>query len=98
MLFALICKDKPGSLQLRIDTRPAHAAFLGNLIGEGRLAFAGPFLDADGKPDGSLVMIEAPDMAGAQAVAATDPYARAGLFESVEIRAWNWVFQKPAGA
>ncbi|TPJ20813.1 MULTISPECIES: YciI-like protein [unclassified Mesorhizobium] len=98
MLFALICKDKPGSLQLRVDTRPAHAAFLEGLIAEGKLAFAGPFLDADGKPDGSLVMIEAPDMAGAKAMAAADPYAKAGLFESVEIRAWNWVFQKPAGA
>ncbi|TIN51131.1 MAG: hypothetical protein E5X95_05360, partial [Mesorhizobium sp.] len=51
-----------------------------------------------GKPDGSLVMIEAPDMAGAQALAAADPYAKAGLFESVEIRPWNWVFQKPAAA
>ncbi|RUV95626.1 MULTISPECIES: YciI-like protein [unclassified Mesorhizobium] len=98
MLFALICKDKPGSLQLRADTRPAHAAFLEGLISEGRLAFAGPFLDAAGKPDGSLVMIEAPDMAGAQALAAADPYAKAGLFESVEIRPWNWFFQKPAAA
>ncbi|TPK82256.1 MULTISPECIES: YciI-like protein [unclassified Mesorhizobium] len=96
MLFALICKDKPDSLQLRVDTRPAHAAFLEGLISEGRLAFAGPFLDFDGKPDGSLVMIEAPDMASAQALAAADPYAKAGLFESVEIRAWNWVFMKPA--
>ncbi|TGU26488.1 YciI family protein, partial [Mesorhizobium sp. M4B.F.Ca.ET.150.01.1.1] len=65
---------------------------------EGRLAFAGPFLDADGKPDGSLVMIEASDMAGAQALDPADPYAKAGLFESVQIRPWNWVFQKPAGA
>ena len=98
MLFALICKDKPGSLQLRVDTRPAHAAFLEGLISEGRLAFAGPFLDADGKPDGGLVMIEAPDMAGAQALAAADPYAKAGLFESVEIRQWNWTFNKPAAS
>ncbi|RVC56455.1 MAG: hypothetical protein EOS65_20275 [Mesorhizobium sp.] len=98
MLFALICKDKPGKLQLRVDTRPAHAAFLQGLISEGKLAFAGPFRDADGKPDGSLVMIEAVDMTAAQVLAASDPYAKAGLFESVEIRPWNWVFQKPAGA
>ncbi|TGV73338.1 hypothetical protein EN788_72185, partial [Mesorhizobium sp. M2D.F.Ca.ET.145.01.1.1] len=66
------------------------------LISEGKLAFAGPFLDADGKPDGSLVMIEAVDMTAAQVLAASDPYAKAGLFESVEIRPWNWVFNKPA--
>ncbi len=63
MLFALICKDKPGSLQVRLDTRPEHVAFLEGLNGEKKLAFAGPFLDADGKPNGSLVVVEAPDMA-----------------------------------
>ncbi|UCI08374.1 YciI-like protein [Mesorhizobium sp. B1-1-8] len=98
MLFALICKDKPGSLQLRLDTRPAHVAFLEGLIGEGRLAFAGPLLDADGKPNGTLAVIEAPDMAAAQALSAADPYAEAGLFESVEIRPWNWIFNKPAAS
>ena len=97
MLFAMICKDKPGALQVRLDTRPDHVAFLEALIAEGRLAFAGPFLDADGKPNGTLAVVEAPDMAAAKALAATDPYARAGLFDSVEIRAWNWVFKKPAG-
>jgi len=97
MLFALICKDKPGSLQLRLDTRPSHVAHLEGLNGEGKLAFAGPFLDADGKSDGSLVVVEAPDMATAQALAAADPYAKAGLFESIEIRRWNWTFNKPAG-
>ncbi|TJV22323.1 MAG: hypothetical protein E5Y18_18990, partial [Mesorhizobium sp.] len=33
MLFALICKDKPGSLQVRLDTRPEHVAFLEGLNG-----------------------------------------------------------------
>ncbi len=28
MLFALICTDKPGHLQVRMDTRPAHLAYL----------------------------------------------------------------------
>jgi uncharacterized protein YciI len=96
MLFALLCKDKPGSRQVRLDTRPEHVAFLEGLNGERKLAFAGPFLDADGKPNGSLVVVEAPDMAAAKALSAADPYARAGLFESVEIRPWNWTFNKPA--
>jgi uncharacterized protein YciI len=98
MLFALICKDKPGALQLRIDTRPDHVAYLEKLNAEKKLAFAGPFLDAEGKPDGSLVVVEAQDRAGAESLAAADPYAKAGLFASVEIRPWNWVFNKPADA
>jgi uncharacterized protein YciI len=98
MLFAMICKDKPGKLQVRLDTRPEHVAFLEGLNGEKKLAFAGPFLDADGKPDGSLVVVEAPDLASAEALSAADPYAKAGLFESVEIRQWNWTFNKRASA
>ena len=98
MLFAFVCKDKPGSLQVRLDTRPEHIAFLEGLNGDKKLAFAGPFLDPEGKPNGSLVVVDAPDMAGAQALSAADPYAKAGLFESVEIRPWNWTFNKPAAS
>jgi uncharacterized protein YciI len=98
MLFAVICKDKPGSLQVRLDTRPEHIAFLEGLNGDKKLAFAGPFLDAEGKPNGSLVVVEASDLTGAQALSAADPYAKAGLFESVEIRPWNWTFNKPAAS
>ncbi len=96
MLFAVICNDKPGHLQVRVDNRPAHVAFLEGLHAQKQLAFAGPFLDGDGKPCGSLVVIEAEDLASAKALAAQDPFARVGLFATVEVRAWNWVFNKPA--
>lgn len=98
MLFALICQDKPGSLQVRMDARPDHVAFLDGLNENGKLAFAGPFLDAEGKPSGSLVVIEAADQADAETLAGQDPYAKAGLFSSVDIRPWNWVFNKPSAA
>ncbi|MGE0501097.1 MAG: YciI-like protein [Rhizobiaceae bacterium] len=95
MLFALICNDKPGALQTRLDARPAHVAFLDGLSAEGKLGFAGPFLDDEGKPTGSLVVLDVADRAEAERLAAIDPYAKAGLFSSVEIRGWNWVFNKP---
>lgn len=98
MLFALICNDKPGHLQVRLDTRPEHVAFLEALNAEGKLKFAGPFLGEDGKPTGSLVVLDVADTAAAKALADQDPYARAGLFENVEIRAWNWGFNNPANA
>lgn len=91
MLFALICTDKPDHLQVRMDNRPAHVAFLEGL-GEA-MKGAGPFLDSDEKPNGSLVLIEAEDQAAAVAIAAQDPYAKAGLFENVDIRPWNWVLK-----
>jgi uncharacterized protein YciI len=91
MLFALICTDKPNSLELRLATRPAHLAYLETVTVKG----AGPFLDSAGNPNGSLVIIEAKDKADAEAIAARDPYAIAGLFASVEIRPWKWLIKNP---
>ncbi|HMF69085.1 MAG TPA: YciI-like protein [Phyllobacterium sp.] len=93
MLYALLCNDKPDHLQLRLDTRIAHLDYLSGL--EDRLKFAGPFLGDDAKPNGSLVVIEAPDLAAAKEMAANDPYAKAGLFASVDIRPWNWAIKNP---
>ena len=97
MLFAFICNDKPGHLQVRLDNRPAHVDWLNDLNAKGGLAFAGPFLGDDGKPTGSLVVVDVADADAAKNLAAQDPYAKAGLFAGVEIRAWNWVFNKPEG-
>ena len=98
MLFALLCQDKLDHLQVRLDTRPDHVAFLNDLNAKGTLKFAGPFLGEDGKPTGTLAVIEVEDKAAAKAIADADPYAKAGLFEKVDIRAWNWVFNNPASA
>lgn len=95
MLYALICQDKPGRLQLRLDTRDDHLGWLGGLKDRGLVKMAGPFLDGDGKPDGSLIIIEAQDLEGARALAAADPYAKAGLFSAVDIRPFNWVLNNP---
>ena len=93
MLYSLYCTDKPGSLEVRLGNRPAHLAYLEGL-GD-RLITAGPLLADDGQtPCGSLVIIEGADKADAEAVAAGDPYAAAGLFESVVIRPWRRVFPK----
>ncbi|MCO6386958.1 YciI-like protein [Aliihoeflea sp. 40Bstr573] len=98
MIYILLCKDKAGHLQTRLDNRPAHVDYLNGLDTRGVLRFAGPFLDAQGKPNGSMVAIEAEDEKSARAIADADPYAKAGLFENVDVRPWNWVFKKPDAA
>lgn len=95
MLFAFICKDKSDHLHVRMETRPAHLEHLNALNAAGTLKMAGPFLNAEGKPNGSLVIVEAADIDAARALADADPYAKAGLFESVEVRPYNWVFNNP---
>ena len=93
MLFVIICTDKPNSLDLRMSTRPAHLDYLNGL--GSRMKTAGPFTDDAGQPNGSLVIIEAKDLADAKAIAAADPYAQAGLFASVDIRPWKWLIKNP---
>ena len=97
MLFALICTDKPDSVAVRMQNRPEHVAYLKSL-GDA-LVFAGPFLEEDGKTMcGSLVVIEAPSMDAARNIAAGDPFAKIGLFASVEIRPWLWAMNRPERA
>jgi len=86
-LFVLVCLDKPESLALRMANREAHFAYIGGKPGV--LKLGGPFLDANGDMAGSLMIIEAEDLAAAEAFSAGDPYRRAGLFQSVEIRPWR---------
>lgn len=88
MFFALICHDKPGALALRLDNRADHLA---HIDATGVVAQAGPLLDDAGGMIGSLVILDVADRAAAQAWADGDPYARAGLFDSVQIVAWKRV-------
>lgn len=88
MRVALICRDKPGAVETRKQNRQAHLDYIAET---GIVEFAGPFLDADGQMCGSLVMLEVPDMAAAQAWAAGDPYAKAGLFDEVSLQEWKKV-------
>ena len=88
MRFALMTKDKPGALQTRMDNREAHLAYIAET---GVVEMAGPVLDDDGQMCGSLIIVDVDDMAAAQSWAENDPYAQAGLFESVTLRAWKKV-------
>ena len=87
-LFMILCTDKPGARELRAATRPAHLAYLSS--GEVQVKLGGAWLDeADSGPLGSLLVVDAPDIAAARTFAAEDPYAKAGLFASVEVRPWR---------
>ena len=88
MRVALICTDKPGALQTRIDNRPAHLAYIAET---GVVEMAGPFLDAGGQMTGSLIILSVETLQAAHDWAASDPYAKAGLFQSVTISEWKKV-------
>ena len=87
MLIALMAKDKAGALQVRKDNREAHLAYIDST---GVVSQAGPLI-VDGDMAGSLVILDVFDMAAAQEWADNDPYAKAGLFASVELIEWKKV-------
>ena len=85
--FIILCTDKPDSLAVRTAHRPDHVAYLGSRADVLRLA--GPVLDDQGQMAGSMLIVETPDRAGAEAFAAGDPFAKAGLFAAVRILPWR---------
>jgi uncharacterized protein len=97
MWYVIEGTDTPGSLQQRLDARPAHLARLTALKDEGRLLLAGPFpaIDsADPGPagfTGSLIVAEFTDLAAAQAWADADPYIEAGVYARVSVRPFKKV-------
>lgn len=90
MLFAIQCEDKPNALELRMATRPKHLEYLDGHAAS--IVQGGPVLDAEGKPCGSLLLVDVADQAAAEALAASDPYALAGLFARVSIRPFRQIF------
>jgi uncharacterized protein len=85
--FAILGEDKPDSLDLRMATRPVHVEYLKSL--GPALKIAGPFMTEDEYLNGTLVVVEAADLAAAQAIAAGDPYAKVGLFASSTVKPWR---------
>ena len=87
MLYHILCKDKPGCLQLRLDNRDAHLAVV-KALGD-RLFAAGPLLNGNDEMIGSVLIIDFDDDAAAEAFCEQDPYAKAGLFEQVTVTRWR---------
>jgi uncharacterized protein len=88
MRYALICLDKANALQTRVENRAAHLAYIQET---GVVEQAGPFIDAAGQMCGSLLILGVASKSEAEAWATNDPYAKAGLFQSVMVQEWKRV-------
>lgn len=82
-MFVLMCKDVPGGLAIRQRTRPEHLAYLREHAAS--IVRAGPMLNEAGEPCGSIFLLDMAERVAAEAFAANDPYALAGVFERVEL-------------
>jgi hypothetical protein len=95
MFFVISTTDKPGSDTLRADKRQAHRDYLEALNKAGSIVLSGPFISAQGTPDGSMIMVDVEDLAAAKSIAENDPYSQCGLFEEVQTRQWVWGMNAP---
>jgi uncharacterized protein YciI len=88
MLFVATCTDKPDSNALRLETRPAHLAYLNGL--GAKVKAAGALLTRDRKTViGSLLIFEGDELADIETMLQRDPYALAGLFAHVDVKPWR---------
>ncbi len=91
MLFCIIGIDKPNGLELRMANREAH---LKHWADTGAVKLGGPFTSDDGERlEGSMLVIDVADRETAQKLADEDPYVKAGVFGSRELRAWKWLLK-----
>ena len=83
--FVLIGYDKPGALPERMRLRPIHLESLAALERQGVLHHAGPMLDTEKKPCGSVIVFSAESLEAANALMAKDPFVVNGVFERVTV-------------
>jgi len=91
MLYAVWASDAPGRGGERLRVREAHRA---RLRAPGphpvQVLQAGATLDGStGAMNGTLLVVEAENIAAVRAFVDGDPYVAAGVYASVEIRPWR---------
>lgn len=89
MLIALVAHDKADAGDTRALSRPAHLDYLKTHAGT--VQQAGPLLSVSSDMIGSLIILDVDTLEDAQRWAAEDPYAQAGLFETVTLTEWKRV-------
>lgn len=98
MYYAIIARDREGSLEARLQARPRHLERLEALRDQGRLLLAGPHPAIDSEDpgpagfSGSLVVAEFADLQSAREWADADPYVSAGVYSEVQVKPFKRVF------
>ena len=92
MPYMAYCLDKAGALEIRMANRPKHVEYLTSY--NDKLLFAGPLLDDRDAMIGSLLVLDVADRAEMDKFLANDPYAKAGLFQSVSVHGVKKAFPK----
>jgi len=88
MLYVIHALDKPGHVEVRRANMPAHVEYVKSQ--SVKLVLAGPLMAEDHQtPIGTVLVVDAENLAAAQAFADGDPYRKADLFAEVRVNAWR---------
>lgn len=94
MLYAIICTYRPGGGHDRYAFRKEHIEYM--ITARNRMIYGGTLASEHGQVEtGLMVVLEALDRGEAETFIHHEPYMRAGLFESVEIRALRQIAPEP---
>lgn len=97
MLYIIYQEDRPDGAALRVANREAHFAYLEKH--RDILVLGGALLAEDGVTrTGSVLVINAPDLAAAEAFSRDEPFRKAGLFRTVKISRMRRGQWNPAAA
>ncbi len=97
MLYIIYQTDKPGAQALRAQAREAHFAYLERH--KDILVLGGALLADEGDARlGSVLIINVPSRAAAEAFSADEPLRKAGVFQSVAITRMRRGQWNPAAA
>ncbi len=101
MLYSIFAYDVPNSLPLRDKARAEHVARLKELSEGHRLILAGPNpaidsnIPGDAGFTGSLIVAHFKSLESAKEWAAADPYVKAGVYKSIEVKPFKQVLPVP---
>jgi uncharacterized protein YciI len=85
--FVIRCMDKPGVLETRLATMPAHRDYVATK--PIKVLLSGPLTEDDGETIvGSFFMVEAADRAAVERFQHNDPLFKAGIWASIDVQAF----------
>lgn len=90
MLYSIYCYDKNDSLERRKSLRHDHISYLKKF--EQKIILAGPLLNENEEPLGSLLVLDFLSKQEAEIFSKNDPYFLGGLFKKIEICKFKKVY------
>lgn len=96
MFFVVTAYDASNQSAARAREYAAHRSHLENPPQGLTVHIGGPLLDTAGDDNGSMFVLEAPDLATARTYVEQDPFQKAGVWQTLRVTGFDWRRGAPA--